>query len=1173
LVDHTNDIQQSFALPGRLFRRGDSVLRTRRFNWIPRRRFLAVSLGFMALLALVSAGVYIRLLQGPIAIGSFTPRLAGALEERFGKGWRFYLGEASLERGRHGATLAVDGLNIQANGRTVVAAPRAEVSLDALDLLLLQVRPRRLDVFDLEVQLSVRPDGSIALSAGQDASQAVAIAPPLETGVPPGSRAGTAPTPKQALLKQAAAALATLFDSIAGPDSPVGAIDRIAVARGKLVIDDQKEKRRTVFGGLELAFDKSEGTTTLNVSADGPNGRWAATVQANGTAATERTLDLDIHDVTLDEIALAAGWRKIGLDTDMPMSLKLHLGLAPDGSIGAAHGRFVFGSGFLRLDDPDHEPVFVDEITGGFLWTPGEHRFLVEPIQFFAGETHFTVSGEVAPGATPDEPWRIALGLSEPGGFAGERPGEKQLVIEKAIFDGRLSFAEKKFAIDHFEASGPNVGFAATGEFDWTHGPHLKLGASASPMPIRNLLRIWPTFMAANVRSWALGNILAGTVQTATIQVDYNEADLIAMRTDRVPSDQSTLIDFTIADGSVIFMDGVAPLSGVSGKGRFTGHTSNFIATSGWVDSGGGRRLTLSEGSFQVSDSSVKPTPATINLRVGGNLDAVSELLNSEAIKSYANLPLDAGSLKGQIDGKLGVDFLMGKNLPPDSFGVRLNANVTNLSAEKLVGREKLDNANMVIAVDKSGLRATGQGRLFGSTATLDLRKPAGGAGEAVINVALDDQARAKQGWSMPGVSGLVTARITSPLPAETGKAQVEFDLTKTSLDGVLAGVVKPPGRAAKIAMAVTAGEQSTLLEQIVVDAGSMQARGTAQLGPDNNLVTAKFPQLKLSPGDDMHVEAERGEDGLKLTVRGTSIDARPFIKYVTRTGDEASAHAPGSSKDFDIDLKTALLTGNNKQAISNAELRLVRHGGLIRQFALAGKFGRENLTGLIGRTEAGAPRINLFTSDAGSLIGFLDFYKRMEGGSLNAQMLVGDSRVDGYIDVRDFMLRDEPAVRRLVTEGAFRGTGKEARFDPTLVRFDRLQFMFGRSGNRLEIRDGTMSGQQIGLTVDGWLDFTADKVSLNGTFVPAFTVNNFFSKIPVFGLFMGGSNEGLFGLNYGITGAMSSPTLNVNPLSAVAPGFLRKIFGAGGGEGYAGQAGAGARAPAQTQPTFSPER
>ncbi|MBV8849952.1 MAG: hypothetical protein JOZ16_10265 [Methylobacteriaceae bacterium] len=1144
------------------------MLRTRRFRMDGRRRFLVASAVFLSFFVLAGAAVYIRLLQGPIAIDSFTPRLAAALEEHFGKGWRFQLGEASLERGAHGATLAVGGLNIQANGRTVVAAPRAEVSLDPVDLLMLQVRPRRLDVFDLEVQLSVRPDGSIAISAGQDASQAVPIAPPLETAVAaPGAPAAMAPNPKQALLKQAAAALATLFDSIAGPDSPVGAIDRIAVARGRLVIDDQKEKRKTVFGGLELAFDKSEGTTTLNVSADGPNGRWAATVQANGTAATERTLDLDIHDVTLDEIVLAGGWRKIGFDTDMPMSLKLHLGLTPDGAVGAAHGRFVFNSGFFRLDDPDHEPVFVDEITGGFLWTPAEHRFLIEPVQFFAGETHFTVSGEVAPGTTPEEPWTIALGLTEPGGFAAERPGDKQLVIEKSVFDGRLALGDKKLFIDRFEASGPNVGFAASGQFAWANGPHLKLGASASPTPIRNLLRIWPTFMAANVRAWALANIVSGTVQTATIQVDYNAADLTAMRADKVPSDESTLIDFTIADGSVVFMDGVAPLNGVSGKGHFTGRTSNFVATSGWVESGGGRRLTMSEGSFQISDSGVKPTKAAINLRASGSVEAISELLNTEAIKSYANLPLDPTSLSGQIDGKIGVDLLLGGGASRADTVVRLNANVMNLSAEKLVGREKLDNASMTIAMDKSGLRAVGQGRLFGGAASLDFRKPANGPGEAAINVTLDDQARAKQGWSMSGVTGLVTARITSPLPADAGKAQVEFDLTKASLDGVFAGVVKPAGRPAKIAMSVTAGEKSTLLDQIFVDAGSMQARGSAELEPYNILLAAKFPQLRLSPGDDMHVDAQKGEDGLKLSVRGTSIDARPFIKYVTRAGDD-KARGTGTTTDFDVDLKTALLTGNNKQAISNVELRLVRHGGLIRQFALTGKFGRENLTGSIGRTDGGVPRISIVTNDAGSLVGFLDFYKRMEGGSLNAQMLVGESHVDGNVEVRDFMLRDEPAVRRLVTEGAFRGTGKEATFDPTLVRFDRLQFIFARAGSHLDLRDGTMSGQQIGLTVDGWLDFANDKVSLNGTFVPAFTVNNFFSKIPVFGLFMGGSNEGLLGVTYGVSGALSSPTLNVNPLSPFAPGILRKIFMVGGGERSAGPP-----ATQLQQPAFSPER
>ncbi len=318
----------------------------------------------------------------------------------------------------------------------------------------------------------------------------------------------------------------------------------------------------------------------------------------------------------------------------------------------------------------------------------------------------------------------------------------------------------------------------------------------------------------------------------------------------------------------------------------------------------------------------------------------------------------------------------------------------------------------------------------------------------------------------------------------------------------------------------------------------------------------------------------QKAEDGLKLIVRGNSVDARPFIKYITRAGDEGGR---ASASNCDVDLKVALLTGNNKQAISNAELRLVRRGSLIRQFALAGKFGREPITGSIGRTEGGVPRINVATADAGSLIGFLDLYKRMEGGSLNAQILVGESHVDGSVEVRNFMLKDEPAVRRLVTEGAFRGTGNEAKFDPTLVRFDRLKFAFARAGSRLELHDGTMSGQQVGLTVDGWMDLTSDKLALNGTFVPAFTVNNMFSKIPVVGLFMGGTNEGLFGVNYGITGSMSSPTLNVNPLSAIAPGFLRKIFGAGGGGGNGGTvsppAPNGGMPPAQQPSAFLPER
>ena len=55
---------------------------------------------------------------------------------------------------------------------------------------------------------------------------------------------------------------------------------------------------------------------------------------------------------------------------------------------------------------------------------------------------------------------------------------------------------------------------------------------------------------------------------------------------------------------------------------------------------------------------------------------------------------------------------------------------------------------------------------------------------------------------------------------------------------------------------------------------------------------------------------------------------------------------------------------------------------------------------------------------------------------------------------------------------------------------------------------------------------------------------DNIFARIPVLGLFLGGSpDEGVIGITYQISGQVSAPRLTVNPLSAVTPGFLRKMF------------------------------
>ena len=82
-----------------------------------------------------------------------------------------------------------------------------------------------------------------------------------------------------------------------------------------------------------------------------------------------------------------------------------------------------------------------------------------------------------------------------------------------------------------------------------------------------------------------------------------------------------------------------------------------------------------------------------------------------------------------------------------------------------------------------------------------------------------------------------------------------------------------------------------------------------------------------------------------------------------------------------------------------------------------------------------------------------------------------------------------------------------------------------------------------IGATVDGYIDYLRDDVRMRGTFVPLYGLNNMFGQIPIVGLFLGGSNEGLLGVTYEVVGPPSAPMLRVNPISAVAPGLLRKFF------------------------------
>ena len=110
-------------------------------------------------------------------------------------------------------------------------------------------------------------------------------------------------------------------------------------------------------------------------------------------------------------------------------------------------------------------------------------------------------------------------------------------------------------------------------------------------------------------------------------------------------------------------------------------------------------------------------------------------------------------------------------------------------------------------------------------------------------------------------------------------------------------------------------------------------------------------------------------------------------------------------------------------------------------------------------------------------------------------------------------------------------------------IEFSRMRVDFTRSPGKIALRDGVVRGPIIGATIDGQIDYARDEVRLRGTLVPLYGPNNLLGQLPLVGPFLGGDKEGLVGITYEVVGRPGHPVLRVNPISALAPGMLRKVF------------------------------
>jgi hypothetical protein len=484
------------------------------------------------------------------------------------------------------------------------------------------------------------------------------------------------------------------------------------------------------------------------------------------------------------------------------------------------------------------------------------------------------------------------------------------------------------------------------------------------------------------------------------------------------------------------------------------------------------------------------------------------------------------------------------QDLAPGSSAYTINLDVANFAAERMVMGQKIEAAVLKVSANNQGHWIRGDVKINGVPAVLDYRKPRDAEADVRVQATLDENARNKFGLDLGGLlSGPVPVKISGRVPARDGDTRfaVDADLTQAKVDNLLPGWSKAPGQPARATFTLVNKTSGTRFEDLVIDAASASVKGMVEVDTSGEVVAANFPVFSLSDRDKTTLKADRGPDGtMRVTVRGDLYDGRGFIKSAMAGGPSGGKQK--HDKDIDLDVKLGAVVGYHGETLRGLDLRLSRRGGVITSLALNAKLGRDTpLTGDVrGRGNAGRPVIFIETNDAGAFFRFNDIYPKIIGGEMWVALdpqSADQAPQEGILNIRDFAVRGEAALDR-VAASPQQANGQSAGVD-----FSRMRVDFTRSVGRLTIREGIVRGQAIGATVDGYIDYLRDDVRMRGTFVPLYGLNNMFGQIPIVGLFLGGSNEGLLGVTYEVVGPPNGPILRVNPISAVAPGLLRKFF------------------------------
>lgn len=638
------------------------------------------------------------------------------------------------------------------------------------------------------------------------------------------------------------------------------------------------------------------------------------------------------------------------------------------------------------------------------------------------------------------------------------------------------------------------------------------------------LMALWPRATKTNTRDWIAQNV--------------SKADLrdIQFALRRLPDHRPEFyLGFDFANMDTVYVRDVPPITGASGRASLYDNRFVIHAERGQVVADEGGAIDVAGTSFVIPDVRIKESPAEAMLQTRSTITAALSLLDAPPFRflQKAGQPVTVAEGQAELGGQL--VFLLKKRLTTEEVAFDLTGALSDVRSDTLIKGRVLEAERLTVKASNTNLQIGGAAQVGAVPVRGSWQMAIGGnpQGESRVRGQIELSQRFLDEFGIGLPPGSLSGAGQGVMEIGFAKGQPpEFALT-SDLAGV--GLRLPQldwalGEAQGGRLDVT-GRLGAVPEitALSLSGAGLEARGRVSLNAGGGLDRAEFSRVTLGGWFDAPVALVGRGAGVApgVEVTGGTVDLRQTSLGGPGGGGSGGAGVP-------VTLRLDRLQISEGLALTGFRADLDTTGGT-----------SGNFTGLLNGTApvtgqvvpmGGRSAYRIRSDDAGGLLKAAGLLRQAREGALELVLTPAPEpgSYDGVLGIDQVRIKEAPALAALLNTVSV--VGLLEQFYGQGLHFGRVDARFRLTPERLILLEGSAVGASVGISMDGYYGLADKRMDMQGVVSPVYLLNGIGEAFTRPG-------EGLIGMNYTLTGLSSDPAVSVNPLSALAPGFLREMF------------------------------